>query len=527
MNEIGRYRVERPLGAGAFAVVWLCHDDALDAPVAVKVLAENWSHQLDVRSRFVEEARILRRADSSRLVPVLDMGELADGRPYFVMAYADRGTLADRLLEGPLPVAEALLLAAEVARGAADLHQLDVIHRDLKPSNVLFQSTREGGERALVADLGLAKALAHASGLTLTAGSPGYMAPEQARPGTGLDLRADVHALGALAYHLLTGAPPSQLREPPSTLRDGLPAGTDEVVLRALAPDREDRWPSATDLAQALAALPAGVEQDAASTQRDRANGDAGGTAVRTAAGKPAPKEAPEAASVAAALVPAGGTDQDTEQSRDQSTDEGAAPGAGKAAKRRRRPRRRFAVGAVAVVLVAGAGAAGTFLRGGGIGSVTVGDGSGRLSITVPRAWAGEVRGAGWSPRSVGLADEHGAALAVAPELDRWAATDDDTPGVFVGETTDLRGGELPPKAITHPGCSEAGKQPYEQGRLRGIISRWVGCGEARMSLSEVGLYDRDQRFALYVQIKQPAGIDRTVEILDSLQVLEPGAPGA
>src|SRR5262245_10226873 len=138
MNEIGRYRVERPLGAGAFAVVWLCHDEALDARVAVKVLAENWSHQLDVRTRFIEEARILRRADSSRLIPVLDMGELPDGRPYFVMAYADRGTLEDRLLEGPLPAARALLLAAEVARGAADLHELDVIHRDLKPSNVLF-----------------------------------------------------------------------------------------------------------------------------------------------------------------------------------------------------------------------------------------------------------------------------------------------------------------------------------------------------------------------------------------------------
>ncbi|MGW3985181.1 serine/threonine-protein kinase, partial [Streptomyces mirabilis] len=171
-HKIGRYRVERVLGTGAFAVVWLAYDELLDAPVAVKVMTENWSHRLDMRDRFLTEARLLRQAASNRVVQVYDIGELDDGRPYFVMEYANKGTLADRLVEagGPLPMAEALQLAAEAARGMAALHEADVLHRDIKPSNVLIATRPGGRERVLIADLGLAKSLAHASSLTLTAG---------------------------------------------------------------------------------------------------------------------------------------------------------------------------------------------------------------------------------------------------------------------------------------------------------------------------------------------------------------------
>ena len=91
--RIGRYRIERRLGAGAFATVWLAADDALESHVAIKVLAENWAHHPDVRARFEQEAQILRRADSERLVRIHDFGELADGRPYQVMTYAAGGTL--------------------------------------------------------------------------------------------------------------------------------------------------------------------------------------------------------------------------------------------------------------------------------------------------------------------------------------------------------------------------------------------------------------------------------------------------
>jgi hypothetical protein len=259
LDRIGRYSVRGRLGSGAFALVWLGYDDVLEAPVAIKVLAENWAHQLDLRARFVEEARVLRRADSDRVVRVFDIGDLPDGRPYFVMTYADRGTLEERLTDGrSLPVAEALRLAEQVARGVAVVHGLGVIHRDLKPSNVLFRSTVDGRERLLIADLGLSKALAHASGFTVAAGSPGYMAPEQQVVGGGIDIRIDVYGIGAIAYRMLCGVTPqigATGLKPPTDLRDGLPAGTDSVLARALDLERERRWPSARALADALAEL--------------------------------------------------------------------------------------------------------------------------------------------------------------------------------------------------------------------------------------------------------------------------------
>jgi len=246
------------LGSGAFASVWLGHDDALEAQVAIKVLSGSLLDDLDVRNRFLEEARLLRRADSERLVRVHDIGELPDGRPYFVMSYADRGTLADRLRERPLPVGQALYLAEEIAHGVDVINRLGVIHRDLKPSNILFQSVPDGGERLLIADLGLAKALAHASGaFTLPVGTPGYMSPEQTRFGGGLDVRADVYGIGALTYHLLTGRPPgpAPVRVPPSAAIPGLPPRLDELIMRAVHLDREKRWPTAEAFAQAVAAL--------------------------------------------------------------------------------------------------------------------------------------------------------------------------------------------------------------------------------------------------------------------------------
>ncbi|GAB3987701.1 hypothetical protein GCM10029978_107530 [Actinoallomurus acanthiterrae] len=235
--------------------MWLARDELLDALVAVKVLAGGLIDDLDVRSRFLEEARILRRADSERLVRVHDIGELEDSRPYFVMSYADRGTLADRMRERQISVSEALRLAIEISHGVEVINRLGVIHRDLKPSNVLFQSTTDGGERLLIADLGLAKALAHASGaFTMPVGTPGYMSPEQARFGGGLDVRADVYGLGALTFHLLTGDPPgpAPVDAPPSAARPGLPPAVDEIVMRALEGDRERRWPSAEAFAAAL-----------------------------------------------------------------------------------------------------------------------------------------------------------------------------------------------------------------------------------------------------------------------------------
>lgn len=247
------------LGVGGFASVWLYRDDELQSDVAVKALADNWAQRLDIRDRFLEEARILRRADSDYVVRVYDLGE-ADGTPYFVMSYADQGTVANLIeRKGRIPLDRTLSVVTQAGAGLSVLHAQGTIHRDVKPANLLLR-TDGPGTRVMVADLGVAKAMLHASGLTHVVGTPAYMAPEQATGG-GVDARADVYALAAVTYHLLTGRvahdgtiadlahlePPS----PPSELAD-LPPGIDDVVLLGLAVDREERWPDVRSFVQAF-----------------------------------------------------------------------------------------------------------------------------------------------------------------------------------------------------------------------------------------------------------------------------------
>ncbi len=255
-DNFGRYRVIRYLGSGSFATVWLAHDDRLDTPVAIKVLAENWAHQLDVHHRFLEEARILRQADSAWLVRVHDIGTLPDERPYFVMPFADQGSVADLIAKGPLPLDEALRLLTEIGQGVTVLHRHGTIHRDIKPSNVLLQSSPVG-QRVLVADLGFAKSIDGASGFTAAAGTPGYMPPEQSGPGGDIDVRADVYALGAVAYELITGRPPPAppVRTPPGRLRPGVPPALDELIMSALSGDRAGRPPDAKAFTDRIRAI--------------------------------------------------------------------------------------------------------------------------------------------------------------------------------------------------------------------------------------------------------------------------------
>jgi serine/threonine protein kinase len=285
--RLGRLRRVERLGVGGFASVWLYHDDELQSDVAVKALADNWAQRLDIRDRFLQEARILRKADSDYVVRVYDVGEV-EGTPYFVMSYADLGTLADLIeKEGRLSLDRTLDLISQAGAGLAVLHAQGSIHRDIKPANLLLR-TDGPGQRVMVADLGVAKAMLHASGLTHVVGTPAYMAPEQATGG-GVDERADVYALAAVAYQLLTGRlahtgtiadlAHAQSPPPPSQLAD-LPEGVDEVVLRGLAPDREDRWPTVRAFVNAFQALAPGSGRTLLVSPPDMSRRPAGGDTV-------------------------------------------------------------------------------------------------------------------------------------------------------------------------------------------------------------------------------------------------------
>lgn len=263
--RLGRLTQVERLGVGGFASVWLYRDDELQSDVAVKALADNWAQRLDIRERFLQEARILRRADSDYVVRVYDVGEV-DGTPYFVMSYADRGTVANLLeQEHSISLDRTVAIVTQAGAGLSVLHAQGSVHRDIKPANLLLR-TDGSGARVMVADLGVAKALLHASGLTHVVGTPAYMAPEQATGG-GVDERADVYALAAVTYQLLTGqvahggtiAELAQLAPPaaPSETAD-VPAEVDDVVMRGLARQREDRWPDIQSFVEALQATSPG-----------------------------------------------------------------------------------------------------------------------------------------------------------------------------------------------------------------------------------------------------------------------------
>ena len=288
LAQVGSYRVERLLGTGSFATVWLGFDPSLDARVAIKVLADNWSHDLRIRERFLDEARLLWRLDHHRIVRVYALGELPDGRPYFVMAWADRGSLRDRLDAGPVPVGSGLHLLREIAAGVAVLHCHAVVHRDLSPGNVLFRSgsvdtgPADAGEQVVISDLGLAKALAAASGLTARAGTPGYMAPEQDDPFATVDPRADVYSLGRLGARLL-GVPGTARSGTEIQLRAGVPPKVAGVLRTATAPRPADRYPDAAAFGVALGRATGELVAGLRSRARRRAV-TATGAAVATAA---------------------------------------------------------------------------------------------------------------------------------------------------------------------------------------------------------------------------------------------------
>ena len=204
----GRYRLERELGAGGMATVWLADDQRHGRRVAIKVLHPELSVVLGPE-RFLAEIRTTANLQHPHILPLFDSGS-AEGLLYYVMPYVEGETLRTRLeRERQLPVPEAVRFATEVADALDYAHRHGVVHRDIKPENILLQDGH-----VVVADFGIALAVQQAGGSRMTQtglslGTPHYMAPEQAMGERTIDARADVYALGAVTYEMLAGAPPA------------------------------------------------------------------------------------------------------------------------------------------------------------------------------------------------------------------------------------------------------------------------------------------------------------------------------
>ena len=261
-----RYRIERELGQGGMATVYLAHDLRHDRDVAIKVLHPDLGAALG-SERFLSEIRTTARLQHPHILPLLDSGE-ADGLLYYVMPFVTGETLRARLeRERQLPLPEAVRIAREVAGALDYAHRHDVIHRDIKPENVLLH---DGS--ALVADFGIALAVHQAGGQRMTQtglslGTPQYMSPEQAMGERVIDARSDVYALGALTYEMLAGEPPftgptvqaivakvlNSEPVPVTSLRRSVPANVAAAVHAALEKLPADRCESAKAFADALA----------------------------------------------------------------------------------------------------------------------------------------------------------------------------------------------------------------------------------------------------------------------------------
>jgi len=270
------YAIERELGRGAHATVFLARDRKHGREVALKVLRPDLAAAVGAE-RFQREIRLLARLHHPHILPLFDSGE-AGGALYYVMPRVEGESLRERLArEKRLPVTDALAIARDVTEALAYAHGRGVVHRDIKPENILL-----AGGHAIVADFGVARAIERVSGeradgdargerttdAGATVGTPAYMSPEQASGDPNVDGRTDVYALGCVLHEMLLGEPPfagtggtreviaRRFTEPPPSVRERraeVPAHVDEAIRRALATSPAERWQKAEELGAALA----------------------------------------------------------------------------------------------------------------------------------------------------------------------------------------------------------------------------------------------------------------------------------
>ncbi len=272
-DEFAGYRIERRLGRGGMGILYLAVEPGLDRRVALKLIAPEAAADEVFARRFAEESRIAASIEHPNVVPIYAAGKEA-GVPFIAMRYVAGSDLSKRLArEGRLGPARAVTLIAQLGNGLDAIHAAGLVHRDVKPANVLL-SGEEGAEHAYITDFGVARNVATQSGLTQTGrfvGTLDYVAPEQISGGE-VDARADVYALGCLLFKLLTGQVPyprdgeaarlyAHLNDPPpapSLYAPEVSMALDDVVIRAMSKQPDDRYPSAGDLGRAAVAALSG-----------------------------------------------------------------------------------------------------------------------------------------------------------------------------------------------------------------------------------------------------------------------------
>lgn len=256
---IGGYEVQKRIGEGGMAVVYLANQQSMNRQVAVKVLPKQYMNDDTYLQRFEREVDIVSKLEHRNIVPVYDYGEY-EGQPYIVMRYMPSGSLDDRIQRGPLNTDEMLSIVSQIAPAMDYAHSKNVLHRDLKPSNVLM----DDGGGAFLTDFGIARLMGSPSAKLTTqgvVGTPSYMSPEQAQ-GKDIDGRSDVYALGVMLFEMATGRRPFESETPysiavmhvttpppmPRTLNPTISIAMEVVILKALKKDRNVRYQTANEL---------------------------------------------------------------------------------------------------------------------------------------------------------------------------------------------------------------------------------------------------------------------------------------
>ncbi len=263
---VSHYRILEHLGGGGMGVVYKAEDAKLHRVVALKFLAAELTKNASAKERFLHEARAASALDHPNICTIYEVDETLEGQLYLAMAFYDGETLEERIYRGPLPPAEAIGIALQVARGLGRAHETGIIHRDIKPANIIITPRGE----AKIVDFGLAK-LAGQVGLTRNGssmGTPTYMSPEQA-DGKTVDTRTDIWSLGVVLYEMVTGKKPfigEHLQlilqallhtepEPPTWIVPTIPKALERVIAGCLKKNPEERYPSCQALIAALAPL--------------------------------------------------------------------------------------------------------------------------------------------------------------------------------------------------------------------------------------------------------------------------------